>query len=64
MSGQQESTPYMMFAGVLGTLLVFTFLIVIMAKMVSPASDSLKDPLVVAQQQDRLMPIGKLRIAK
>lgn len=64
MSGQQESTPYMMFAAVLGALVVFTFLIAIIANSFSPASDSLQDPLVAAQQQERLMPIGKSRIAQ
>lgn len=64
MSGQQESTPYMMFAVVLGGLIVFTFFIAMMANVFSPASDSLKDPLVAAQQQERLMPIGKSRIAQ
>lgn len=64
MSGQQESTPYMMFAIVLGALVVFTLFIIVMAKSFSPASDPLSDPLVSAQQQERLMPIGKSRIAK
>ncbi len=64
MSGQQESTPYMMFAIVLGALVVFTLFIVVMAKMFSPASDPLSDPLVAAQQQERLVPVGKSRIAQ
>lgn len=64
MSGHEESTPYMMFAMVLGALVAFTFFIAIMANMFSPASDSLQDPLVAAQQQERLMPVGQSRIAQ
>lgn len=63
MSGQPESTPYLMFAIVLGALVVFTFIIMIMANNFSPLADPLTDPLVAAQQQERLMPVGKSRIA-
>ncbi len=64
MSGHEESTPYMMFAIVLGALVVFTFFIGIMANAFSPASDLLNDPLVAAQQLERLMPVGQSRITQ
>lgn len=64
MSGHQESTPYAMFAIVLGALVLFTLLIGVIANIYSPGSDRINDPIVAAQQRERLMPIGQSRIAQ
>ena len=64
MSTHDDTQSFIIFAVVLGALVIFTFFIMLMANIYSPASDTLADPLVVAQQQERLMPVGRSRIAE
>ena len=64
MSHQNDSSFFKTFGVVLGALVVFTVFIVVMANMFSPRSDTMADPLVVAQQQERIMPVGKSRVAE
>ncbi|MEM7258439.1 MAG: hypothetical protein AAF404_13760 [Pseudomonadota bacterium] len=64
MSHQNDSSFFKTFGVVLGALVVFTVFIIVMANMFSPASDAMADPLVAAQQQERIMPVGQSRIAK
>ena len=64
MSTNDDTQSYIVFAAVLGALVIFTFFIMLIANIFSPASDTLADPLVVAQQQERLMPVGRSRVAE
>ncbi len=50
--------------GVLAGLVLFTFAIAILANTFSPDSENAQDPLVQMQLKERLMPIGKSRIAQ
>ncbi len=64
MSTHDDTQSFIIFSAVLGALVFFTFFIMVMANLFSPASDTLADPLVVAQQQERLMPVGRSRVAE
>lgn len=64
MSQQNDSSFFKTFGVVLGALVFFTVFIMIMANTFSPASDVMADPLVAAQQQERIMPVGQSRIAE
>ena len=63
-STTEDSRSFIIFGAVLGALVFFTFFILLMANLFSPASDSYADPLVVSQQQERLMPVGRSRVAE
>ena len=64
MSHQNDSAFLKTFTVVLGALVLFTVFIMVMANMFSPRTDALADPLVAAQQQERIMPVGKSRVAE
>lgn len=49
---------------VLGSLVVFTFFIAIMANTFSPDSVPENDPLVIEQTKGRIMPVGVSRVAQ
>ncbi|OED35534.1 hypothetical protein AB833_30440 [Chromatiales bacterium (ex Bugula neritina AB1)] len=62
MSGY-EDTDFKMFGMVLGALVFFTFFIIAMANIFSPPGMTSTDPLVAAQTQERLMPVGQSRVS-
>ncbi len=64
MSQQNDSSFFKTFGVVLGALVFFTLFIMVMANVFSPDADALADPLVAAQQQERIMPVGQSRIAQ
>lgn len=63
MSKQHEAGFIKAFALVFGGLVFFTFSIAILANWSAPDFSD-QDPLVQAQLQDRLMPVGQSRIAQ
>lgn len=64
MSSHNETQSFYIFGAVLGALVLFTLFIGVMANAYSPSSDPLTDPLIMKQQQERIMPVGRSRIAE
>lgn len=64
MSHENDASFFRMFGMVLTALVAFTIFIMVMANVFSPVSDALADPLVEAQQQERIMPVGQSRVAQ
>ena len=64
MTANQDTAFLKVFAIVFGALIAFTFLIVIMANMFSPASSPDKDPLVMEQTKGRIVPVGVSRVTQ
>lgn len=64
MSAHQDKDFYKVFIGVIAGLIFFTFSIAVLANKFSPDFQPEQDPMVQAQLKDRLMPIGKSRIAE
>lgn len=64
MSHQNDSGFAKTFGAVLGALVLFTIFILVVANVYSPRADAMADPLVAAQQQERIMPVGKSRVAE
>ncbi len=63
-SVHQDKVFFKVFIGVLAGLALFTFAIAILANMFSPDGEGARDPLVQMQLEERLMPVGKSRIAQ
>lgn len=59
-----DASFFRTFVMVLAGLVVFTVFIMVIANVFSPAFDAMADPLVAAQQQERIMPIGQSRVAE
>lgn len=59
---QHDSNFYKPFIWVLGALVVFTFLIAILANMFSPLTDRSSDPLVLEGQKKQIAPVGQSRV--
>lgn len=65
MSSASNDTEFLkVFGWVLGSLVAFTFFIVIVANTFSPASSPDHDPLVIEQTKGRIMPVGMSRVAQ
>ncbi len=59
---QTDSNIVKPFLWVLGALVVFTFLIAIIANIYSPKSDSAADPLVQQGMKKQIAPVGRSRV--
>ena len=57
---QSDSTFFKPFAFVLGALVLFTLFIAFIANLASPESPD--DPLAVAERQNQIQPIGRVRV--
>jgi hypothetical protein len=64
MSHQNDSGFFKTFGMVLGGLVCFTIFIMVVANVYSPRADAMSDPIVASQQEARIMPVGKSRIAE
>lgn len=64
MSANQDADFLKVFGFVFGSLVAFTFFIVIMANSFSPKSATDSDPLVIEQTKVRIMPVGVSRVAQ
>ena len=62
MTANQDTAYLKVFAFVFGSLVAFTFFIVIMANLFSPCSSP--DPLVMEQTKGRIVPVGVSRVAQ
>ena len=60
---QHDSNFYKPFIWVMGALVVFTFIIALLANMFSPATDRSSDPLVIDGLKKQIAPVGKSRVA-
>jgi len=64
MSGGDDASSFKVFGIVLVALLAFTFFIAIVANSWAPPSSPMEDPLVSKQLQERIQPVGQVRVAE
>lgn|GEM_PF-6825312 len=58
----QDNPFFKVFAVVFGALVLFTLTVLMIAKGISPTSDTSADPLVQAQLLERIRPVGESRL--